>query len=57
MVTRGNSPDYAFARFHGHRDRLHGLLDGLDADTTDESALLAATDLAPVPPDVSAFRA
>jgi 1,4-alpha-glucan branching enzyme len=56
MVTRGNSPDYAFARFHGHRDRLHGLLDGLDADTTDESALLAATDLAPIPPDVSSFR-
>jgi 1,4-alpha-glucan branching enzyme len=56
MVTRGNSPDYAFSRFHGHRDRLHHLLDGLDAGICDQAALLAATDLAPVPPDVSSFR-
>jgi 1,4-alpha-glucan branching enzyme len=55
MVTRGNAPDYADARFDGHLDRLARLVDGLAAGRVDPATLREAATLDPVPPDVAAF--
>ena len=57
MVTRGNSPDYAWDRFHGHRERIERLLEALEQGRADPDELQRATELAPVPPDVGAFLA
>lgn len=55
MVTRGNAPGYAFDRFHGHHDHLVRLVEALEADRVDETALRRAAALDPAPPDVSSF--
>ena len=57
MVTRGNSPDYAFERFTGHHRHLDALVGALEAGRVDDATLARAHALLPAPPDVSAFLA
>jgi 1,4-alpha-glucan branching enzyme len=54
MVTRGNSPDYAFERFHHHLEAFEELVGALEAGTVpDRLAEIEERDQAPA--DVTAF--
>lgn len=49
MVTRGNSPDYAFGRFHGHRERFDALCVMVESGAVDADRLAAWEALDPAP--------
>jgi 1,4-alpha-glucan branching enzyme len=57
MVTRGNSPDYAFDRFRGHLAAFDALVADLERGEADQDRLGRLEALDAVPHDVAAFTA